>query len=91
MGRRRYDFALWRFFRRHYTRAMRFLSPLLLSPALLLAIDEYKLTADHEEKPDVPHGVVTKMPPWESEIFPKTTRDWWLYVPAQYNSSTPRP
>ena len=70
---------------------MRFLLPLLLFPSLLCAVDDYKLTPDHEEKPDVPHGVVTKMPPWESKIFPNTTRDWWIYVPAQYNPSVPAP
>ncbi len=24
------------------------------------------------------------MPPWASKIFPGTERDWWVYVPAQY-------
>ena len=24
------------------------------------------------------------MPVWESKIFAGTTRDWWVYVPAQY-------
>jgi enterochelin esterase family protein len=70
---------------------MRFLIPLFLFPALLFAIDDYKLTPDHEEKSDVPHGVVTQMPAWESKIFPNTKRDWWIYVPAQYNSATPAP
>ncbi len=37
-----------------------------------------------EPQAEVPHGVVTKMPPWLSKIFPETTRDWWVYVPAQY-------
>ena len=68
---------------------MRFLLPLLFVAASALAIDDYALTPDHEEKADVPHGVVTKLEPWPSKIFPNTTRDWWIYVPAQYNSATP--
>ena len=71
---------------------MRFLLPLLLlAVASALGIDDYKLTPDHEEKADVPHGVLTKMEPWQSKIFPDTTRDWWVYVPAQYNSAVPSP
>ncbi len=38
---------------------------------------------------DVPHGTVTKMPPWLSKIFPDTTRDWSVYVPAQYKAEEP--
>ena len=68
---------------------MRFLLPLLFVAAAALAIDDYTLTPDHEEKADVPHGVVTKLEAWQSKIFPNTTRDWWIYVPAQYNSATP--
>ena len=68
---------------------MRFLLPLLFVAAAAFAIDDYTLTPDHEEKADVPHGVVTKLEPWQSKIFPNTTRDWWIYVPAQYNSATP--
>ena len=29
------------------------------------------------------------MPAWESQIFAGTTRDWWVYVPAQYNAASP--
>lgn len=49
-----------------------------------LAAEAFKPTADHEPNPQVPHGIVTKMPAWTSTVFPKTTRDWWIYVPAQY-------
>ena len=37
----------------------------------------------------MPKGTVTKMPVWESKIFPNTTRDWWIYVPAQYSADKP--
>ena len=29
------------------------------------------------------------MPAFESKIFPNTTRDWSIYVPAQYKPETP--
>ena len=48
------------------------------------AAEGFVETADHRENPAIPHGTVTKMPVWESKIFAGTTRDWWVYVPAQY-------
>lgn len=33
----------------------------------------------------MPTGRLIQMPAWEnSKIFPNTTRDWWVYVPAGY-------
>jgi sugar lactone lactonase YvrE/enterochelin esterase-like enzyme len=70
---------------------MRILTSLLAQIALAVATavaahaaDEWKLHPDAAEKPDVPHGTVMKMEPWQSKIFPNTTRDWSVYVPAQY-------
>ena len=37
----------------------------------------------------IPHGKVISMAPWESKVFPNTTRDWSIYVPAQYNENEP--
>lgn len=59
----------------------------LLSP--IFAADQFVEAPEHRENPAVPHGTVTKMPPWESQIFPNTTRDWWIYVPAQYKAEQP--
>src|SRR5689334_16380405 len=55
----------------------------LLAIAALAADEKWAGTPDHEVK-DVPHGNVTKMPAWESKIFEGTTREWWVYVPAQF-------
>lgn len=69
--------------------------PLLLGALIFLstlsarAEDKWKLHPDAAENPKVPHGKVTQMPKWESKIFPGTTRDWWIYVPAQYNAEKP--
>jgi enterochelin esterase family protein len=52
--------------------------------------DQYKLGPESMVKADVPKGTVTQMPAWtESKVYPGTTRDWWIYVPAQYKAETP--
>jgi enterochelin esterase-like enzyme len=67
------------------------LALLLLVPfAAVRAEDsDYKLGPDSMVKPDVPQGKVTEMPPWTSKIFEGTVRDWWIYVPAQYDAAKP--
>lgn len=52
-------------------------------------IEVYNTHPDARVYPDVPKGTLTQMPPWHSQIFPNTTRDWWVYVPAQYRADTP--
>lgn len=44
---------------------------------------------DAVAKDDVPKGTVEQMPPFESKIFADTTRDWSIYVPAQYRQDKP--
>ncbi|MDZ4288601.1 MAG: alpha/beta hydrolase-fold protein, partial [Prosthecobacter sp.] len=52
--------------------------------------DQYVLGPDSEVQKGVPQGKVTQMPPWtSSKLFPGTTRDWWVYVPAQYKAEKP--
>lgn len=62
---------------------------LLLPAAFAVAKDDYKLGHDSLPHPGVPEGKLTKMPPWHSDIFPGTVRDWWVYVPAQYDAKKP--
>jgi sugar lactone lactonase YvrE/enterochelin esterase-like enzyme len=57
---------------------------LLLAPGALLTAEEYTLGPDSQRQVDVPQGKVTKYT-WTSKIFPGTVRDYWVYVPAQYN------
>ena len=54
----------------------------------LLIADEYTLGPDSERQPQVPRGAVTQYS-WTSQIFPGTVRDYWVYVPAQYDASKP--
>jgi enterochelin esterase family protein len=49
----------------------------------------YKLGPDSQEQPGVPRGEVMQMPPLQSKVFDGTKRDWWIYVPAQYDAKTP--
>ena len=70
----------------------RYLYSLILLPlpfALAAAQDNYKFGPDSLKQPGVPEGKVTQMPAWQSDIFPGTVRDWWIYVPAQYDAKKP--
>jgi enterochelin esterase family protein len=52
------------------------------------AADDYKLGPDSDRQPGVPEGKVSKHH-WSSKIFEGTERDYWIYVPAQYDPKTP--
>ncbi|HEY1861482.1 MAG TPA: alpha/beta hydrolase-fold protein [Gemmataceae bacterium] len=58
----------------------------LVSP--IQAADDYKLGPDSEVHDGVPQGKVTQSK-WTSKIFDGTERDYWIYVPAQYNEKEP--
>jgi enterochelin esterase family protein len=61
----------------------------LVATAALAADSDYVLGPDSQPR-EVPHGEVKPMPPFTtSQVFPGTTRDWWLYIPAQYQPSKP--
>jgi enterochelin esterase family protein len=55
---------------------------------LASAADDYKLGPDSLPQNSVPQGEVTQHK-WESKIFPETVRDYWIYVPKQYNAEKP--
>src|SRR5687767_10072759 len=52
-------------------------------------LEVYEAHPDARERAGVPKGSVRQMPPWSSKIFAGTTRDWWVYMPAQYNAANP--
>jgi sugar lactone lactonase YvrE/predicted alpha/beta superfamily hydrolase len=67
-----------------------------LTIILLLALGAFAQTTDnYEPGPDskpqagVPKGEVLKFTFAKSKIFPGTTRDYWVYIPAQYKPDTP--
>lgn len=53
------------------------------------AADDYSLGPDSQRHEGVPRGMVSQHR-WTSEqVFPGTQRDYWLYVPAQYDDAKP--
>ncbi len=60
---------------------------LLTSPASA-GDEQYVLGADSKRKDGTPVGKVTRHS-HKSTVFPGTERDYWVYVPAQYDGSAP--
>jgi enterochelin esterase-like enzyme len=53
------------------------------------AAEPYQPGPDSQPQEGVPQGVVTKFS-WKSEkIYPGTERDYWVYVPRQYDAKKP--
>ncbi len=55
----------------------------------LLAADDYELGTDSQVQEGVPQGTVTQLKWEKSKVFPGTVRDYWIYVPAQYDNTQP--
>ena len=70
--------------RRYWTMMKRGCVLLLAVTGLSAGAADYKLGPDSKPQPDVPKGTIHH-DVWQSEIFPGTTRDYWIYVPAQYD------
>ena len=68
---------------------MRILLLTLLGASVAGAADEYKLTPDSLPHKDVPKGKLEGPFEWKSKIFDGTTRNYWVYVPAQYDQAKP--
>ena len=49
----------------------------------------YKLGPDSEKQPGVPEGKIVGPLTLASKVFANTTRNYWVYVPAQYDKSKP--
>ena len=60
---------------------------LLTSPASA-GDEQYVLGADSKRKDGIPVGKVSRRS-HKSAVFPGTERDYWVYVPAQYDGSAP--
>ena len=66
------------------------LLPLLLAPSSLLAADDdYVLGPDSQVKDGVPHGKVVEGTWISDKIYPGTERKYFVYIPAQYDGSSP--
>ncbi len=64
-------------------------SVVLLPAGMLAAAADYKLGPDSQPQEGVPRGEVTKHRLTNSTAFPGTVRDYWIYVPKQYNAAKP--
>jgi sugar lactone lactonase YvrE/enterochelin esterase-like enzyme len=58
-------------------------------PVSAQTTDNYQPGPDSKLQVGVPKGEVLKFTFDKSKIFPGTTRDYWIYVPAQYKPDTP--
>ncbi len=65
------------------------LSAVLLTAVATFAADDYEPGPDSKPQPEVPKGAVLKFSFEQSKIFPGTYRDYWVYVPAQYQADQP--
>jgi enterochelin esterase-like enzyme len=52
-------------------------------------VEAYTDAPELAEMPGVPKGKKQDQKPWESKIYPNTTRPWSIYVPAQYKEDQP--
>ncbi len=52
-------------------------------------IEVYTDQPELAEKPGVPKGKLIVQQPWESKIYPNTTRPWSIYIPAGYKDDQP--
>lgn len=50
-----------------------------------LRVEFFPLGPDSLPQAGVPAGKLIQQPAWKSRIYPGTVRDWWIYVPAQYD------
>ncbi len=55
------------------------------------ADEPYTLGPDSQFNPDIPHGVVLQQAfnAGTNSVYPGTQRDYWLYVPKQYDGTKP--
>ncbi|MDA1094723.1 MAG: alpha/beta hydrolase-fold protein [Acidobacteria bacterium] len=62
---------------------------LVALPSVALAQDSFELGPDSQPRAGVPQGEITQLRLDSSRVYPNTERDWWIYVPAQYDGETP--
>ncbi len=54
-----------------------------------IPVEKYAVDTSSIEQAGVPKGEVLKFSFDHSTIFPGTTRDYWIYIPAQYDPASP--
>jgi len=61
----------------------------ILAPLAARSQEPYQLGADSQVQQGVPMGEVTQHRYVSQKIFPGTERDYWIYVPQQYDQMEP--
>ncbi len=61
----------------------------LVRPSAQTPDDTYRLGPDSERRAGVPQGKVFGPLTLSSQVFPNTTRNYWVYVPALYSPAHP--
>jgi enterochelin esterase-like enzyme len=61
----------------------------IMVSAVSLAQTTFELGPDSQRQAGVPQGEVIQLRFVESQIYRNTERDWWIYVPDQYDGQTP--
>ena len=62
---------------------------LLLATSTTYSADDYRLGPDSQRQPGVPQGKVTQHRWKQSKVFEGTERNYWIYVPAQFDPTEP--
>jgi enterochelin esterase family protein len=62
---------------------------LLRGAAAAFAADDYTLGPDSMPQADVPRGRIEGPFVFKSKVFDNTVRQYWVYVPAQYDAARP--
>src|SRR5215470_5550351 len=52
-------------------------------------LEVYATPPEARKQPGTSEGKLIQQSKWTSKIFEGTTRDWWVYVPAQYKAESP--
>ena len=66
-----------------------FITAAAMFPPAASSAEDFVAAPYHEVQSGVPHGQVIAYTNWSSKVFTNTTRDWWVYVPAQYKADKP--
>lgn len=83
----------------HITHIVHFLRAFVPSCLLILLLagfaysaptdDIYKLGPDSTQQPGVPEGKIVGPLTLASKVYSDTTRNYWVYIPAQYEAKSP--
>lgn len=52
-------------------------------------LEAYVYPPETKPQAGVPKGSLEEQTPWRSKVYPGATRQWWIYVPQEYDASKP--